>query len=72
MYEDDDNLCYFVGGPADGKLYAMPKRLPEFRFPVFDELNYGMVVTDKVLPSIPHRAIYKHITHEIYWFVEIQ
>lgn len=75
MLEDDDNVCYFVGGPVDGKTYAMPKRLPEFRFPVFDEPHYLYRSNPDIDPDdikLVRRAIYKHITQEIYWFVGIQ
>lgn len=70
MYEVD-----LVGGPEDGHTYVFPDLPPYIFFPYLPEPAgwlTGPATSDSFPFEIPPKLVYRHIIHNLYWFMGIQ
>ena len=58
----------FIGGPWDGKTYAIP-HLYEWRIHVITKMPANRRPEELVKPDV---AVYRHVTNGIYWFVRLE
>ncbi len=67
FYEAD-----FIGGIWDGKTYAIPKKMPEWKVAILPIPSFRFINKPPEKLIQYDIAVYRHIGHGIYWLSRIE